>query len=197
MTALALAKAEARKTGFARRKVAFDADRAAGFAGLAAATEVLCDLLAGRAGPVAGYMPIRTEISPLPAMTRLAAAREIGVPVIAAMGMPLDFHRWTPGAEMVAGPFGAQVPRAAQPMVPEVVIVPLVAFDATGGRLGYGGGFYDRTLAKLRSTGPVLALGLAYAAQQTDAPLPVEATDIPLDGVVTEAGALVFDGLRH
>jgi 5-formyltetrahydrofolate cyclo-ligase len=196
VSAIAEAKAAARKAAFARRKAAFEADRAAGFPGVAAAAAALCAAIGAAPGPVAGYMPIRTEISPLPAMTRLAEEREISVPVIRGMGLPLAFHRWTPEAEMVEGPFGAQVPRAAHPVVPRVLIVPLVAFDRTGGRLGYGGGFYDRTLAELRAAGPVLALGLAFAAQEAEA-LPREATDMALDGIVTEAGVLWAADLRH
>lgn len=74
-------------------------------------------------------------------------------------------------------------------MVPQIVIVPLVAFDRKGGRLGYGGGFYDRTLELLRASGPVLAVGFAYAAQEADA-LPLEPTDQPLDMIITEQGVL-------
>ena len=92
---------------------------------------------------------------------------------------------------MVAGPFGASVPATAKPMRPEVVIVPLVAFTADGYRLGYGGGFYDRTLEKLRALGPVLAVGFAYGAQEADA-LPLEPTDQRLDALVTETGTRWF-----
>lgn len=196
MTDLVEAKAAARKAAFARRKAAFEADRAAGFPAVAAATEALCAALGDRPGPVAGYMPIRSELSPLPTMTRLAARQEIGVPVIRAKGQPLAFHRWQPGAEMVEGPFGAQVPRDPVPVVPRVLIVPLVAFDRAGRRLGYGGGFYDRTLAELRAVGPVLALGFAYAAQEAEH-LPQEPTDAGLDGIVTEAGLRPASTLRH
>ena len=78
-------------------------------------------------------------------------------------------------------------------MEPEILIVPLVAFDRQGGRLGYGGGFYDRTLEGLRAKGPVLAIGFAYAAQETEA-LPLEPTDQPLDMIVTESGVLPLSG---
>lgn len=185
------AKAAARKAAFARRKAAFDADRAEGFPRVAAATAALLDALRDAPpGVVSGYMPIRSEMSPLPAMTALSATRALCVPVIQGKGQPLLFHRWAPETEMVEGPFGAQVPRVAEIVQPSVVIVPLVAFDRAGARLGYGGGFYDRTLALLRAAGPVRAIGLAYAAQEAPDPLPREATDQPLDGLVTEAGLL-------
>ncbi|MEM1077402.1 MAG: 5-formyltetrahydrofolate cyclo-ligase [Pseudomonadota bacterium] len=188
---MAEAKVAARKAAFARRKAAFDADRAAGFPGVSAAATALLDVVGDAPeGAVSGYMPIRSEMSPLPAMTSLAATRTLCVPVIQGKGQPLLFHRWTPETEMVEGPFGAQVPREAEIVLPRVVIVPLVAFDRNGGRLGYGGGFYDRTLAHLRRQGPVRAIGLAYGAQEALDPLPREATDQPLDGLVTEEGLL-------
>jgi 5-formyltetrahydrofolate cyclo-ligase len=92
---------------------------------------------------------------------------------------------------MVAGPFGALIPEAGDDVVPEVLIVPLVAFDRAGNRLGYGGGFYDRTLEGLRAARPTFAIGFAYAAQEAEA-LPLEPTDQPLDAIVTEAETLLF-----
>jgi 5-formyltetrahydrofolate cyclo-ligase len=115
----------------------------------------------------------------------------VGVPVIGAAGQPLSFRRWRPGAAMVAGPFGALIPEAGDDVVPEVLIVPLVAFDRAGNRLGYGGGFYDRTLEGLRAARPTFAIGFAYAAQEAEA-LPLEPTDQPLDAIVTEAETLLF-----
>jgi len=183
---IAARKAAARRAALARRKAAQDAGAAR------RANECLLELLAPHLGrPVSGYMPIRTEIDPRPAMRELARHGPVGVPVIQGPGLPLEFHRWTPEAEMRKGPFGAPVPARAEPLEPGVVILPLVAFDARGCRLGYGGGFYDRTLERLRACRPLLAVGLAYAAQQADE-LPVEDTDQPMDAVVTEAGATWF-----
>ncbi|WP_300032193.1 5-formyltetrahydrofolate cyclo-ligase [uncultured Roseobacter sp.] len=176
---LASIKADARTAGFARRKAAHAADTGAG-AGLLSA------FLAGYRGvPVSGYMPIRTEIDPLPAMEEASAHGVVGVPVISAAGLPLKFARWEPGAELEPRAFGARVPVRPVFFEPEIVIVPLVAFDASGGRLGYGGGFYDRTLELLRSRRATLAVGFAYEAQQADT-LPLEPTDQPLDLIVTE-----------
>lgn len=92
---------------------------------------------------------------------------------------------------MVEGPFGARVPAQPHFFEPEIVIVPLVAFDRRGGRLGYGGGFYDRTLQKLRQKRATLAVGFAYAAQEAD-DLPLEPTDQRLDLVITEETILDF-----
>ncbi len=180
--ALTEAKAEARRAAFARRKAA----HAAGIGPGPCLGRVLA---AHRGRPLAGYMPMRTEIDPLPAMAEAAAHGPVGVPVIREPGQPLDFALWTPETEMVAGAFGALIPADPQPMVPEVLIVPLVAFTRAGARLGYGGGFYDRTLEALRATRPTLAIGFAYAAQEAPA-LPMEPTDQPLDLIVTEAGII-------
>ncbi len=180
------AKAAARKAAFARRKAA----HAAGGAGRPG---VLSSVLAGYRGvPLAGYMPIRTEISPLAAMEEAAAHGPVCVPVIEGAGRPLRFARWEPGCAMVSGAFGAQVPATLDWIEPEILIVPLVAFDRHGGRLGYGGGFYDRTLEQLRARRATLAIGFAYAAQAAPA-LPLEPTDQPLDMIVTEAGVIRLD----
>ena len=144
-----------------------------------------------RGRPLAGFVPIRTEINPLPVMAEMAAHGPVGVPVIEARGAPLGFRTWRPGCAMEPGPYGAAVPVAGEVLVPEVVIVPLVAFDRSGGRLGYGGGFYDRTLELLRAAGPLFAVGFAYAAQEAEA-LPLEPTDQPLDAIVTDADVLRF-----
>jgi 5-formyltetrahydrofolate cyclo-ligase len=153
----------------------------------ARAAEILPDLAQGRV--LAGYMPMRGEADPLPAMA--AHRGTVCVPVIEARGAPLRFRVWTPDAAMVAGDFGALVPAEGAWCVPEVLIVPLLAYDGHGMRLGYGGGFYDRTLAALRAAGPVLAVGLAFAAQEVPE-VPTEPTDAPLDAVLTEAGLRRF-----
>ncbi|PSL21843.1 5-formyltetrahydrofolate cyclo-ligase [Shimia abyssi] len=172
-------KAAARKAAFGRRKGAFEAVGPGQSAHLS-------EVLAGYRGvPLAGYMPIRTEISPLPAMAEAAAHGPVGVPVIQGNAMPLEFSRWEPDAPLRDGPFGARVPLEDIYFEPEILIVPLVAFDAQGGRLGYGGGFYDRTLERLRARRATLAIGFAFDAQEAEE-LPLEATDQPLDMIVTD-----------
>ena len=178
------AKAEARKTAFAARKAAHGAGL-----DLAAQAHLRAALAPFAGEPLAGYMAMRTEIDPLPVMA--AHSGPVGVPVIRGRGMALAFHRWHPGCAMIDGPFGAQIPAEAQAMVPRALIVPMVGFDARGYRLGYGGGYYDRTLAALRAVGEVLALGFAYGAQELPE-LPIDAYDQRLDGVVTEAGLRWF-----
>jgi 5-formyltetrahydrofolate cyclo-ligase len=176
-------KALARSEAFARRAGAFAA-------GQGQAAEILADFLAGQSGRVlSGYMPMRTEIDPLPAMAAHQGA--VGVPVIIGKAMPLRFREWSPGCRLVEGAFKALVPEEGAWVEPEVLIVPLLAFDARGYRLGYGGGFYDRTLEGLRAKGPVLAVGFAFAAQEV-AEVPIDATDQRLDVMVTEKGVTIF-----
>ena len=184
---LAARKDAARRAAFDRRKTAH-----------ATADPFQADLLIrvlrpylGRA--IAGFCPIRTEIDPIPAMALAAGHGPVGVPVIVSPATPLAFHRWTPDTPMQDGPFGARVPVDADPIIPEILIVPLVAFDRQGGRLGYGGGFYDRTLGMLRAARPTLAIGFAFALQEAD-DLPLEPTDQPLDLIVTESGIIAPDG---
>lgn len=180
MMSLEERKAEARKRAFAARKIAFNASNGAD-GGL------LSSVLAGYRGvPMSGYMPIRTEINPLDAMAEAAAHGPVGVPVIQAAGRPLLFSRWEPDCALKDGPFGAQIPEADDFFEPELVIVPLVGFDRHGGRLGYGGGFYDRTLELLRAKRPTLAIGYAFAEQE-QSDLPLEATDQPLDMIITQS----------
>ncbi|MEX0311690.1 MAG: 5-formyltetrahydrofolate cyclo-ligase [Tateyamaria sp.] len=172
-------KAALRKRAFAARKATFDLDPGG-------ASGLLSSVLAGYRGvPLAGYMPIRSEIDPLPAMAEATAHGPVGVPVIRAAGAPLVFSCWTPDAPMTEGPFGARIPETEDLMTPEILIVPLVAFTRRGDRLGYGGGFYDRTLEGLRTQRATLAIGFAYGAQEMP-DLPMEATDQRLDMIVTD-----------
>lgn len=178
-------KSIARKAAFAARKAAhMDASLK---------TPVATVHLLGQIGPakgrvIAGYMPIRTEISPVSAMAALhRAGARLCVPVIEGAGQPLMFREWTPDVPMDTGPFGAQVPTGGDWLIPEILIVPLVAFDAGLHRLGYGGGFYDRTLERLRARAQTIAIGYAYGAQELP-DVPQEPTDQPLDAVITENG---------
>jgi 5-formyltetrahydrofolate cyclo-ligase len=183
MSDLIAMKAAARKAAFAARKEAFGR-------GQGQAAEILADFLAGQRGKaLAGYMPMRTEIDPLPAMA--AHQGPVGVPVILGAGQALKFREWTPGCAMMEGDLRAFIPVEGAWVEPEVLIVPLVAFDARGYRLGYGGGFYDRTLEGLRAKRPTLAVGFAFADQEL-LEVPIEDTDQKLDVIVTENGVLRF-----
>lgn len=142
---------------------------------------------------LAVYWPIRAEIDPLP-LARLAheAGWRIALPVILGKGRPLAFRLWVPGAPLAEGPFGARVPPDSAPQAdPDLLAAPLAAFDRSGGRLGYGGGFYDRTLADLRARKAVWAAGFAFAAQESPQ-LPQDSTDARLDAVITEREIIRF-----
>jgi 5-formyltetrahydrofolate cyclo-ligase len=176
-------KAAARTAAFAARKGAF-------VQGQGQAAEILADFLAKYSDKtLAGYMPMRTEMDPLPAMA--AHQGPVGVPVILGPGQALKFREWSPGCAMQEGAFKAYIPVEGAWVEPAVVIVPLVAFDARGFRLGYGGGFYDRTLEGLRAKHAVIAVGFAFDAQEM-AEVPIEETDQKLDFMVTESGVRAF-----
>jgi 5-formyltetrahydrofolate cyclo-ligase len=140
---------------------------------------------------VSGYWPLTGELDVRPL---LAWAEGRGcaacLPVVVGRDRPLVFRRWRDGDPMDSGTFGTHHPPSTADVVrPDVVLAPLLAFDAAGYRIGWGGGYYDRSLAELRAAGPVLAIGIAYAAQLVDA-VPHDHYDQPLDWVVTEERAI-------
>lgn len=141
---------------------------------------------------VAGYWPLEGEIDPLPLMAALARlGHPLALPVVAEAGGALEFRRWSPGEVLEAGPHRTRHPPAsAGTMTPAALLVPLLAFDRRGFRLGYGGGYYDRTLAGLRRGGDIRAVGLAFAAQEVER-VPADPWDMPLDLIATEQGVIV------
>ena len=110
------------------------------------------------------------------------------LPVVPGRAKPLTFRAWRPGEPVISGVLGIPMPAAGAPeIVPEIVLVPLLAFDRRGYRLGYGGGYYDRTLAGLRAKGPTFAIGVGFAFQEIDE-VPTTPGDQPVDAIATEAG---------
>ncbi|MEM1300800.1 MAG: 5-formyltetrahydrofolate cyclo-ligase, partial [Pseudomonadota bacterium] len=187
MTDLSDIKAIARKVAFANRKAA---QVAAPDAGAMVRDHLLASRYLTGAQVVTAYRPIRTEINPDPLMEALhAAGHRLAVPVILGEGQPLAFHEWWPGMLMQSGPFGAEIPVDTPALTPDLILAPLLAFDRRGYRLGYGGGFYDRTLEGLRARGRVTAMGLAFAAQEVEE-VPIEPTDQRLDAILTERGII-------
>ncbi len=142
---------------------------------------------------VGGYLAMGDEADPRLLLDELAARLcIIALPRVTAKSAPLSFHRLQPGREPVRSRLGMLEPAPDWPLAhPTVLLVPLLAFDAHGHRLGYGGGFYDRTLDAMRAGGRVLAIGVAYAGQEVPL-LPREAHDHPLDAVITENGLRRF-----
>ena len=137
----------------------------------------------------AGYRPRGGEIDPRPLMKRLAdAGVRLALPVAFERDRPLDFRAYDFGDRLEPDAYNIASPTAEAPVVrPDLVIAPLLAFDRKGGRMGQGGGHYDRTLALLRAEGPVFVLGLAYAGQEV-ADIPLEDHDQRLDAILTEKG---------
>jgi 5-formyltetrahydrofolate cyclo-ligase len=136
---------------------------------------------------VSGYSPIKSEISPLP-LLRLAAdaGAQLALPVVQGRGTPLIMRAWSFGETLGSGVWGIREPKPEAPEVfPDVLIVPILAFDRAGYRLGYGAGYYDMTIARLRGMKPVTAVGIAFAAQEI-AKLPKTPRDARLDLVLTE-----------
>lgn len=136
---------------------------------------------------VSGYSPIRSEIDPVPLMRMLIAhGAQLALPVIIARDAPLLFRGWLPDDELVRGPLGILEPSPDAPeLKPDIVLVPLAAFDRAGQRIGYGAGHYDRTFEQLRAAKRVLAVGLGFAVQEIDA-VPAQPHDVALDYVLTE-----------
>ena len=143
----------------------------------------LSEALKPHAGTIlSGYWPMNGEADPIPAMREHDG--RLCLPVVPGKAVPLIFREWQ-GGELEAGPFGtAHPPESSPELRPDVLIVPLAAFDRAGNRIGYGGGYYDRTLELLRGHGPVTAIGLAFASQELPQ-IPAESFDQPLDLIVT------------
>lgn len=164
----------------------------------AAARDILCtrffahlgDTLAGKT--VAAYWPIRDEIDVRPVLNGLAARAAIpALPVMGDATVPLTFRRWFPGDRLIPVAFDVYEPDPALPeVVPDIVMVPLLGFDSGGNRVGYGGGYYDRTLADIRGKRHVKAIGVAYDEQECDK-IPTDRGDAPLDVIITDRRAIV------
>jgi 5-formyltetrahydrofolate cyclo-ligase len=144
---------------------------------------------------VSGFMPLKSEINPLPLMRKLAGAgAKLALPVIDARGKPLILRAFTFGDVLNSGQWGIREPKPEAPEVaPDIMLVPLLAFDRTGHRVGYGAGYYDRTIAKFRAMKTVVAVGIAYAAQEIEA-VPITERDARLDLVLTERDVIDLRG---
>jgi len=140
---------------------------------------------------VAGYSPINSEIDPFPLMQALAKqSAELALPVIIERNRPLIFRSWSPEEGLVRGQYGIFQPSSDEPEVdPDIVLVPLAAFDHAGHRIGYGRGYYDRTLQNLRAMKRITVIGVAFAVQEIEV-VPALAHDEHLDCVLTERGLI-------
>jgi 5-formyltetrahydrofolate cyclo-ligase len=183
-------KAQIRRDAIARRDALPPAERATAAAAIAARP---LPVAAAPGVTVAGFSPLKSEINPVPLMRAFAdAAAQLALPVVAGRGRPLTMRAWRFGEPLDAGVWGIRQPKPEAPEVfPDILIVPLLAFDRAGNRIGYGAGYYDMTIARLRAMKPIVAIGLAFAAQEIDR-VPVTDRDAALDLVLTEREAIDF-----
>jgi len=184
LTSLENVKAALRREAVARRD-AIPAQRRAAAAQAIAARRFPCGLPVG--AYVSGFMPLKSEINPIPLMRKLAAAgARLALPVVVGRGKPLVLRAFAFGDALACGIWGIREPKPDAPEVfPDVLLVPLLAFDRRGNRIGYGAGYYDLTITALRARQPVLAAGIAFAEQeQTE--VPTGPRDARLDLVLTQ-----------
>jgi 5-formyltetrahydrofolate cyclo-ligase len=177
-------KAELRRAGQARRD-ALPAEM----------RKAAAEAIAARAFPltivpsviVSGFMPLKSEVNPLPLMRKLAdAGARLALPAVAGRGKPLIMRSWQWSEPLVPGVWGIREPGpAAATVEPDIVLVPLLAFDRSGHRVGYGAGYYDLTITQLRVSKQIAAVGIAFAAQEVET-VPRTAFDAQLDLVLTE-----------
>jgi 5-formyltetrahydrofolate cyclo-ligase len=185
-------KSIVRKDALMRRDAIPAAERASGAERIAARVFPL----AMKPGTiVSGFMPLKTEINPLPLMRKLSQrGAQLALPCIAGRGKPLIMRAFAFGDELASGQWGIREPKPDAPEVaPDVLLVPLLAFDRNGHRIGYGAGYYDMTIAKFRAIKPVIALGIAFAAQEIEE-VPVTPRDARLDLVLTEHDVIDLRG---
>ena len=182
-------KADLRAAALAKRDALSDRQRAAS-AQAVARQGIPFEIKPGTI--VSGYSPIRGEIDPVPLIRKLSAqGAKLALPAVLARGKSLSFRAWSPDDRLTLGPLGILEPSpAAAEIVPDIMLVPLAAFDRHGHRIGYGAGHYDYTLAHLRKTKPIVAIGVAFAVQQIEI-VPALPHDVTLDYVLTETK--VFD----
>ena len=183
-------KIELRKSALARRDALPAAER-----------QAAAEAIAARPFPVAikpgtivsGFSPLKSEINPLPLMRRLAAlGATLALPVVAGRGQPLIMRAYAFGQPLNEGVWGIREPNEdAAEVDPDILIVPLAGFDRRGHRIGYGAGYYDMTIGRLRSLKPVVAVGIAYAAQEFPK-VPITPRDERLDLVLTERDVIDF-----
>jgi 5-formyltetrahydrofolate cyclo-ligase len=185
-------KTELRNATFAKRDAMLAEERQRGAETIAARPFPL------RLAPgtiVSGFMPLKSEINPLPLLKKLAdAGAKLALPAIAGRGKPLTMRAYAFGDEFARGQWGIREPKPEQPEVfPDVLIVPLACFDRAGHRIGYGAGYYDMTIHRLRTMKKVVAVGIAFAAQEI-ARVPATDRDERLDLVLTEKDVIDFRG---
>ena len=181
-----------RRAAIARRDALPAAERAAAATTIAARA---FPLAIAPGAIVSGFSPLKSEINPVPLMRKLVdAGARLALPVVAGKGKPLIVRAWAFGEPLDSGVWGIREPKPSAPEVaPDIMLVPLLAFDRAGQRIGYGAGYYDMTIAKLRALKPVTAVGIAFAVQEIGS-VPVTPRDARLDLVLTEREVIDLRG---
>jgi 5-formyltetrahydrofolate cyclo-ligase len=187
-SSLAGQKAALRRAALVRRDALPAAERQAAAEAIAARP---FPLALKPAVVVSGFMPLKSEINPLPLMRKLAEdGASLALPVVAGRGKPLIMRAYAFGEPLAAGVWGIREPKLDAPEVePDILLVPLLAFDRNGNRIGYGAGYYDMTINRLRGRKAIVAVGIAYAAQEVPK-VPATPRDARLDLVLTERDAI-------
>jgi 5-formyltetrahydrofolate cyclo-ligase len=187
-TSLAETKAALRRDAIARRDALPPEQRAAAAQAIAARP---FPVAVAPGALVSGFMPLKSEINPLPLLRRLAdAGARLALPVVAGRGQPLIMRAWSSDDPLVRGVWDIREPGLEAPQVePDIMIVPLLAFDRSGHRIGYGAGYYDMTITALRAGKAIVAIGIAFAAQEIRS-VPATPRDARLDLVLTERGVI-------
>jgi 5-formyltetrahydrofolate cyclo-ligase len=190
---VSIQKAELRTTAQTRRDALLADGRKAAAEAIAARTFPLA-LTQGTI--ISGFMPLKSEINPLPLLQKLAeAGARLALPAIAGRGKPLIMRAWEFGAPLDRGQWGIREPKPdALEVEPDILLVPLLAFDRAGHRIGYGAGYYDVTIHRLRALKPVTAVGIAFAAQEVPK-IPTTPRDERLDLVLTEREVIDLRGV--
>ena len=189
LTEIAAAKAALRVAAKLRRAALDPAQRQVASLALAAHGLAFLPTPPPPGAIIGGFMPIGEEISPLPLMARVhGQGYRLALPVMQGKTAPLEFRAYTPGDALATAVWGIREPTADKPVLqPDIVLTALLAFDEQGYRLGYGGGYYDRTLRTLRALKPIVTIGLAFDEQEVDA-VPHLDYDERLDWILTPSG---------
>ncbi len=189
---LANDKAELRHEAFARRDALPASERAAA---VESVTQRPFPVAVKPGAIVSGYSSMKSEFNPVPLMRKLSdAGATLALPVTPKRGNPLIMRAWAFGDEMASGVWGIREPKPESPEVfPDIMLVPLAAFDRNGHRIGYGAGYYDKTITRIRAMKPVVAIGVAFAAQEIER-VPATPFDARLDLVLTEKEIIDFRG---
>ena len=188
-----ITKRELRRTGLLVRENAFQKHKNSSLSSDVSAKFMKWISKTNDINVVAVYFPINSEFDTLELMKALFfAGKEVCLPVVVKKNHPLVFRKWTPETELAEKDFGIPIPSEEEEIIPDLIVSPLISYDKHGVRLGYGGGFYDRTIPHIRKKRSVLYLGIAFPEQKSYVDIPQDNHDIVLDGIISSFGVHRF-----